>query len=114
MAFKMVINQYELIRMKNHDQALYSFIFTLQKENIGNFLSFCEKIGLVRIDLFQTVDLFEGQNIPQVWCSEDVFVCLIIYSFYQQVIYTVFALGRKVIDYHNKNYNNNDCYYYYL
>lgn len=35
-------------------------------ENIGNFLTFCENYGLARTDLFQTVDLYEGQNIPQV------------------------------------------------
>lgn len=35
-------------------------------ENIGYFLSFCENYGCVKEDLFQTVDLFEGENIPQV------------------------------------------------
>jgi len=35
-------------------------------ENINNFLSGCEAIGVKKVDLFQTVDLFEGQNIPQV------------------------------------------------
>lgn len=34
-------------------------------ENIGNFLSACEAYGLVKADLFQTVDLYEGENIPQ-------------------------------------------------
>ncbi|XP_003389350.2 PREDICTED: rac guanine nucleotide exchange factor B-like [Amphimedon queenslandica] len=50
--------------------------FTMM-ENISNFLSFCERFGLKRSDLFQTVDLYEGQNIPQ-------------------VISTIHALGRKV------------------
>ena len=35
-------------------------------ENIGNFLTACEKIGLNKSDLFQTVDLYEAENIPQV------------------------------------------------
>lgn len=37
-----------------------------QMENISHFLSFCERFGMKRSDLFQTVDLYEGQNIPQV------------------------------------------------
>ncbi|CAH1794094.1 unnamed protein product [Owenia fusiformis] len=36
-----------------------------QMENTGNFLNACENIGVNKIDLFQTVDLFEGTNIPQ-------------------------------------------------
>lgn len=35
-------------------------------ENIGNFLAACETFGLTKQDLFQTVDLYEGVNIPQV------------------------------------------------
>jgi len=35
-------------------------------ENIENFISSCEKIGCKKLDLFQSVDLYEGQNIPQV------------------------------------------------
>ena len=35
-------------------------------ENIGNFLSACEAYGLKKADLFQTVDLYEAENIPQV------------------------------------------------
>ena len=35
-------------------------------ENIGNFLSACELFGMKKTDLFQTVDLYEGTNIPQV------------------------------------------------
>ncbi|XP_064608057.1 myophilin-like isoform X2 [Liolophura sinensis] len=45
-------------------------------ENIGNFLTACENYGLVKTDLFQTVDLFEGQNM-------------------HQVVNTIQALGRK-------------------
>ncbi|XP_057291580.1 myophilin-like [Hydractinia symbiolongicarpus] len=47
-----------------------------QMENIGNFLSSCESIGCNKVDLFQTVDLYEGTNISQ-------------------VINGIFALGRK-------------------
>ena len=35
-------------------------------ENIGNFLDACVAYGVPKTDLFQTVDLFEAQNIPQV------------------------------------------------
>lgn len=45
-------------------------------ENIGNFLSACERYGLVKADLFQTVDLYEEQNMVQ-------------------VVDTIHALGRK-------------------
>lgn len=35
-------------------------------ENIGNFLSACEQYGLKKADIFQTVDLYEAENMPQV------------------------------------------------
>jgi len=35
-------------------------------ENIGKFLDACEKFGVVKGDLFQTVDLYENQNMAQV------------------------------------------------
>ena len=35
-------------------------------ENINNFLDACESMGCKKLDLFQTVDLYEGQNLPQV------------------------------------------------
>ena len=35
-------------------------------ENIGFFLSGCEAYGCEKGDLFQTVDLYEKQNMPQV------------------------------------------------
>lgn len=38
----------------------------MQMENIGKFLTACEHIGCEKTDLFQTVDLFEGSNIPSV------------------------------------------------
>jgi len=47
-----------------------------QMENIGNFLAACENIGCQKVDLFQTVDLYESANIPQ-------------------VVNGIFALGRK-------------------
>lgn len=47
-----------------------------QMENIGCFLRACEELGVAKGDLFQTVDLFESDNVPQ-------------------VINGIFALGRK-------------------
>ena len=39
-------------------------------ENIGKFLDFRDTLGVPKTDTFQTVDLYEGQNIPQVsWYS---------------------------------------------
>lgn len=35
-------------------------------ENIGNFLEAAQKYGLPKADSFQTVDLYEAANIPQV------------------------------------------------
>lgn len=37
-----------------------------QMENVDKFLKACIAIGCEKGDLFQTVDLYEGQNIPQV------------------------------------------------
>ena len=37
-----------------------------QMENINNFLEFCYSIGVSKTDLFQTVDLYEATNMPQV------------------------------------------------
>ncbi|XP_066935109.1 myophilin-like [Clytia hemisphaerica] len=37
-----------------------------QMENISKFLAECEALGMSKIDLFQTVDLYEAQNVPQV------------------------------------------------
>ncbi|XP_038068194.1 myophilin-like [Patiria miniata] len=45
-------------------------------ENIGKFLSFTEAYGCNKVDMFQTVDLYEDQNMPQ-------------------VINAIHALGRK-------------------
>ena len=35
-------------------------------ENIGKFLAVAESLGVAKMDLFQTVDLYEAQNIPGV------------------------------------------------
>lgn len=35
-------------------------------ENIGNFLDAVYKFGVAKNDMFQTVDLYEGVNMPQV------------------------------------------------
>ena len=35
-------------------------------ENIGRFLDACMALGMQRLDLFQTVDLYENQNMTQV------------------------------------------------
>lgn len=37
-----------------------------QMENIGNFLDACYNYGVAKNDTFQTVDLYEGQNMPAV------------------------------------------------
>ena len=35
-------------------------------ENIGKFLEFADQLGVPKTDIFQTVDLYENQNIPAV------------------------------------------------
>ncbi|GFR84561.1 transgelin [Elysia marginata] len=47
-----------------------------QMENIGKFLSACEDMGIHKHDMFQTADLFDKTNMPQ-------------------VVNGIFALGRK-------------------
>ncbi|OQV18199.1 hypothetical protein BV898_07788 [Hypsibius exemplaris] len=37
-----------------------------QRENVGSFIDGITKLGLRQSDLFQTEDLYEGKNIPQV------------------------------------------------
>lgn len=44
----------------------YIFYFYIQMENISNFLAVCDKLGVAKTDQFQTVDLYEDQNMPQV------------------------------------------------
>ncbi|XP_066930532.1 muscle-specific protein 20-like [Clytia hemisphaerica] len=48
-----------------------------QMENIDNFLKACENYGCKKVDLFQTVSLYDGINMAE-------------------VLTTLFALGRKV------------------
>ena len=61
----------------HHVSFTWLLLHVIQMENIGTFLSGCEDYGLKKTDLFQTVDLYEEQNIPQ-------------------VIATIHALGRQV------------------
>ncbi len=35
-------------------------------ENISKFLDFCIQEGVVKTDMFQTVDLYEAANLPAV------------------------------------------------
>jgi len=56
-----------------------------ENENISNFLKVCEeKAGCVKGDLFQSVDLYEANNIPS-------------------VIDGIFALGRKCHSHENQD-----------
>ena len=43
-----------------------AFFTKFQMENIGFFLAFCDQLGVPKSDIFQTVDLYENQNIPGV------------------------------------------------
>ena len=54
-----------------------SKIAFMQMENIGQFLGACEKYGVKKLDLFQTVDLFDNTN-------------------FGAVIQTILALGRQL------------------
>lgn len=45
-----------------------TIIIFFQMENIGLFLTACENYGLQKQDIFQTVDLYEAENMAQV-CS---------------------------------------------
>ncbi|XP_075262776.1 myophilin-like [Convolutriloba macropyga] len=49
------------VRKINH-----SPLASKQRENIDNFLSGCENVGVQRRDLFQTADLYGGDDMPQV------------------------------------------------
>ncbi|XP_063719201.1 myophilin-like [Symsagittifera roscoffensis] len=53
-----------------------SKIAFMQMENIGQFLTACEKYGVKTVDMFQTVDLYDNTN-------------------FGAVIQTILALGRK-------------------
>nr|CAB3232115.1 calponin-1 [Phallusia mammillata] len=58
-----LINAIQPDSVKNLKRQKMSF---KQMENISKFLDAADKYGVKRTDLFQTVDLFEGQNMPQV------------------------------------------------
>ena len=45
---------------------IYYYYF-IKMENISKFLDGCEQLGVAKTDSFQTVDLYEGQNVPQVY-----------------------------------------------
>lgn len=53
------INNTEKVKMK-------ALRMNKEYENISFFLSACTDYGIDKNDLFQTVDLYEGQNLPQV------------------------------------------------
>ena len=40
-------------------------LLNFQMENIQVYLNFCEKLGMSKTSLFQTVDLYEGRNMAQ-------------------------------------------------
>ena len=62
----MLCTQYILAPYSTTSSYATVLTYKIQMENIGNFLSACEAYGVPKSDLFQTVDLYEGQNIPQV------------------------------------------------
>lgn len=58
-----LINKIKPGSVKNINQSKMAF---KMMENIGNFLDACMKLGMQKLDLFQTVDLYESQNMTQV------------------------------------------------
>ena len=74
-------------------------ILSLQMENIGFFLSACESFGLTKQDLFQTVDLYEGENVHVVSYPMGISMTMVnthSLTIIMQVINGLHALGRKV------------------
>jgi hypothetical protein len=57
-------------------------------ENISQFLEFAKRFGVKDVDLFQTVDLFEGKDIPQVGFKT--------HTLLFQVIVTLLSLKRLI------------------
>lgn len=50
-------------------------------ENISNYLSFCSKmLGVEASDCFQTVDLYEKQNMDNVRCFISLQVVIILFT----------------------------------
>jgi hypothetical protein len=68
----------------------------MQMENVGYFLKAAENMGLKRHDSFQTVDLYEGKNLPQVIQSLNIFG-----SVAQKIGWTGPQLGVKLADKQN-------------
>ncbi|CAK8695726.1 myophilin-like [Clavelina lepadiformis] len=58
-----LINAIEADSVKKVNDSKMAF---KQMENIGKFLDASYAYGVQKTDMFQTVDLYEGQNIPQV------------------------------------------------
>jgi len=58
-----LINALKAGSVKKINQSKMAF---KQMENIGFFLEACEAYGVNKTDSFQTVDLYEAQNMPQV------------------------------------------------
>jgi hypothetical protein len=72
---KILLKLINVIRGKSIKINSQSMAFK-QMENINNFLKECEAMDMVKTDLFQTADLYDNKNIPQ-------------------VINSLYALGRK-------------------
>ena len=58
-----LINKIKPGSVKSINQSKMAF---KMMENIGNFLDACQNVGMQKIDLFQTIDLYEQQNMTQV------------------------------------------------
>ncbi|XP_031567790.1 myophilin-like isoform X1 [Actinia tenebrosa] len=58
-----IVNSFKPGAVKKIHESPKSF---QMQENISNFLSACEQFGVDRIHIFQTVDLYERQNVGQV------------------------------------------------
>lgn len=52
-------------------------------ENIGFFLDACVNFGVPKADLFQTVDLYEGENIPQVRYTDTHSIIIVLFVIYR-------------------------------
>ena len=57
-------------------------------ENIGQFLDACYAYGLEKNDMFQTVDLYDNTNIPQVSMY-----CITVYNMYCLCCLMIYCSG---------------------
>ena len=65
-----------------HNYVIYIIIVSFsQMENIGNFLEGCYAYGVPKTDLFQTVDLYEKQNMPLVGVFGSMFSVMVVWLF---------------------------------